>query len=586
LSHFKKLSTYFSLLLRDQSLKMLITLLLVVGLGLTEGAGILMLVPMLGLINLDVQQGSMGQLNESVTSLLTRMNIEPTLTFVLVIFLILMGMRVILFRWEQISMGGVQLVFARNLRQSLFEFITHSNWLFYSKKRSSDFLTGLTSQVDRSGEAVYFLLNLVGNSILLSVYLLFAFQLSFKVSILVLVSGVGLIALLKKRNRVADDIGKEITKASQKLYSASMEYLGGMKTAKVYNSYTKNIKSYSALCDLYSNQEMKVTREYAFAKTLFNMGSVCILSLILYLSLEVFSFSTAGVLLLIYLFARIMPLFSSIQSCLQEFFNLSASFEFVKKLMNECVMAKEKKPRNSKNIFLTDSIRFESVSFRYSEDSGSFWNLKNINMAIKVGKITVLTGASGSGKSTLADLMMGLIQPDSGSIKIDSTSLDVESVASWQKQIGYVTQETFFFHDTLRANLLWANPDVTKSQLIEVLKLTASDEIVQRLPKGLDSVIGDRGGLLSGGERQRLALARALLRKPTILILDEATSALDAENESKILKTLEAYKERLTIIVVSHRKSILKYADEVLILKNGSIYKQTAVEAMSELVYS
>ncbi|MEK6250151.1 MAG: ATP-binding cassette domain-containing protein, partial [Planctomycetales bacterium] len=143
-------------------------------------------------------------------------------------------------------------------------------------------------------------------------------------------------------------------------------------------------------------------------------------------------------------------------------------------------------------------------------------------------------------------------------------------IHDWRKSIGYVPQETFLLNDTVRANLLWANPDASEDNLQEALRLAAADFLAE-LPTGLDTVIGDRGVRLSGGQRQRLALARALVRHPSLLVLDEATSALDAENQAQVHSAIEQLPGAMTVVIIAHRLSTVRHADQIVVLKNGKV---------------
>lgn len=221
-------------------------------------------------------------------------------------------------------------------------------------------------------------------------------------------------------------------------------------------------------------------------------------------------------------------------------------------------------------IRLELDIELRGVSFSYNKDQGSY-ALCEVDLAVPARRMTAVVGPSGAGKSTLADLIMGLISPDTGTVLIDGAPLAGELLHVWRQSIGYVPQETFLLHDTIRSNLLWAQPDASGEDLWRALRLAAADDFVSQTPNGLDTVIGDRGVRLSGGERQRIALAQALLRKPSLLLLDEATSSLDAENERCIQEAIEQLDGELTIVLIAHRLSTIRRSDRIVVLDHGRV---------------
>jgi ATP-binding cassette subfamily C protein len=218
---------------------------------------------------------------------------------------------------------------------------------------------------------------------------------------------------------------------------------------------------------------------------------------------------------------------------------------------------------------LAEEVRFEDLSFVYPGLERAA--VDSVSFRIPARRTTAVVGPSGSGKSTLADLVMGLVQPTAGRVVVDGRELNEAWLRGWREGIGYVAQDTVLFHDSVRENLRWARPDATDDELWEALRASAADGFVQALPEGIATVIGDRGVRLSGGERQRLALARALLRRPSLLILDEATSALDTENERRIRDAIAALHGRTTILVITHRLSSVRDADAIHVMEGGRL---------------
>ncbi len=233
----------------------------------------------------------------------------------------------------------------------------------------------------------------------------------------------------------------------------------------------------------------------------------------------------------------------------------------------------------TEKIELRDSIRFDEVRFAYDE-AGRHPAVCGLDLSIETGKTTAIVGPSGAGKCTVADLVIGLIRPNQGRVLLDERPLSAERLKPWREQIGYVAQDTFLFNDTVRANLLWARPEAGEEEVWQALELAAANGFVSELPEGLETVLGDRGVRLSGGERQRLALARALLREPSLLILDEATSALDAENERRIQGAIERLHGQMTILIITHRLFTIRGADVIYVLEQGRMVEYGSWETL------
>jgi len=217
---------------------------------------------------------------------------------------------------------------------------------------------------------------------------------------------------------------------------------------------------------------------------------------------------------------------------------------------------------------LKGEIVFDDVSFAYQEGKEV---LNNINFKVPSGSVTALVGSSGSGKSTIAGLSATFLNPKSGTITIDNQDMSKVQLSSYRKNLGVVLQDEFLFEGTIRDNILFPRPNASETELQNAVKAAYVNEFTDRFDDGLETLIGERGVKLSGGQRQRLAIARAILADPKIIILDEATSSLDTESESLIQQSLSVLIKDRTTIVIAHRLSTIKRADQILVIESGNI---------------
>jgi ATP-binding cassette subfamily B protein len=268
-----------------------------------------------------------------------------------------------------------------------------------------------------------------------------------------------------------------------------------------------------------------------------------------------------------YAFLRLLPMIGGFTSIKHHIVNLYPSYEQVTH-MNR--LACENIQKTGDFVFnrIDNGIEYKGVSFSYP---GHNPVLNDINITINKDAMTAIVGESGAGKSTLIDLLIGFYGPDEGEILVDKRPLQELDIYSFRQHIGYVPQDTILLNDTVKNNLLWSNEKATEMEIIEACKLANAHEFIMTLSDGCDTVVGERGVKLSGGERQRIALARALLRKPELLILDEATSALDSRSELLIKGAIENIARKTTLVVIAHRLSTIVNADLIYVLQKGRI---------------
>ncbi|MDR3623846.1 MAG: ABC transporter ATP-binding protein [Chlamydiales bacterium] len=221
---------------------------------------------------------------------------------------------------------------------------------------------------------------------------------------------------------------------------------------------------------------------------------------------------------------------------------------------------------------LFQMIEFRHISLNYSKHHE--FAVRDLTFSVPKGSVLALVGSSGAGKSSIVDLLLRLYEPTSGEIFIDGRDLTQYSIGSWRDALGVVSQDTFIFNESIEENICFGCQDVSEEQIVNAAKMAGAHEFISRLSSGYHTVVGERGYRLSGGERQRIALARAFLRRPEVLVLDEATSNLDSHSESLIQEAVEKSREDRTIIVVAHRLSTIVKADQILVLDKGFIVEQ------------
>ena len=223
-------------------------------------------------------------------------------------------------------------------------------------------------------------------------------------------------------------------------------------------------------------------------------------------------------------------------------------------------------------VDLKESLSFNQVSFSYGEKNDKVLN--NINFKINKGEIIALVGPSGAGKSTLVDLIPRFYDTLDGSIKIDNKNIKELKISSLRSLMGIVTQETFLFDDSVKANIAYGVENISDNQIQEAAKAANADNFIKELPDGYNTIIGERGVSLSGGQKQRIAIARAIVKNPPILILDEATSSLDSESEKHVQSAIENLMNKRTVIVIAHRLSTVHNANKILVLEKGQIVQE------------
>ncbi len=282
------------------------------------------------------------------------------------------------------------------------------------------------------------------------------------------------------------------------------------------------------------------------------------LAVALYVGLTMLAMPLAEVVILVFLCARIVGDLGKVQKSMQRLAVKESAYWALLDLIREAHEAVEVTSGDRPARFGRE-IHVDGVSFTHEVAPV----LRDAEMVIPAGSLTVITGPSGSGKTTLVDLIIGLLQPDAGEVRVDGVALPEIAAREWRMQIGYVPQETLMLHQSVAQNVTLGDPSVPLADVHAALHAAGASEFVAELPEGVDTIVGERGLRLSGGQRQRLALARALVRKPSLLVLDEATTALDPATEREICETLRALRGTVTLVAICHHGHLIEVADLV-----------------------
>jgi ATP-binding cassette subfamily B protein/subfamily B ATP-binding cassette protein MsbA len=310
---------------------------------------------------------------------------------------------------------------------------------------------------------------------------------------------------------------------------------------------------------------------------------VAILALITALSLLVFDARSTGIL------PSLVTFLLALQRLNQRFSAIATNFNWLQRnsghlgRLNGILSTEDKQLRRLGGRpfqAIESAIVFDKVCLDYG--TGGLPSLRQINLTIPRGKTVALVGASGSGKSSLADLLVGLYAPSQGRILIDGVDLNTIDLISWQQKLGVVSQDTFLFNASLRDNIAFGSPQASDRQIEAAAEQAQAAGFIRDLPEGFATLVGERGYRLSGGQRQRISLARALLRKPDLLILDEATSALDSHSEQLVQQALKRGPDQCTL-VIAHRLSTIREADQIVVLDHGQIVEMGSHEELLKL---
>ncbi len=500
------------------------------------------------------------------------------LAAVLLIVLLSVGILTLLNAMLSSLTVAIILPLRATLGARIYRAILHADWTFLTRRRSSDLTHFLTGELNRVGTLAGSLIAVLSNGMVALILLGLACYLAPLLTLILLACFALLIPWQRRSGRRIYQSGSDISARSREVFESSIERLQNLKVVKAFGAQDAELALFesryqSVVRELIHNQWKTVASSRRF-----QLVSLALLCALILLGLSTLHLAPGALLVFLFAFVRATPRVNLVQTRLNEIFTDLPAFTEIQAFLAECAIHSEAgnpgpgPEPEAPSPTLSHALTLTTVTFAYTPGAPI---LDNISLTLPAGRITAIAGLSGAGKSTIADLIMGLLLPQSGLVAADSVPITRANARHWRRHIGYVSQDTLLFHASIRANLLWAKPTASPAALDAAIH-AASAHFVYTLPHALDTVVGDRGIMLSHGQRQRIALARALLLEPTLLILDEATNSLDLENEAAILSTVaqlttQPAAQPVTTLLISHRPSAIRIAHRVYLLEDATL---------------
>ncbi len=547
--------------------------------ALTEGIGLVLIVPIVALLirpNAGQVAGqNVGRFRHAAAVVARSVGITTPagqLALILALFVAAMAMRAVILGLRDRLVFELQLRFVDAERTMLFQALGQSRWQDIAGLRHARVTQALGADIPRISTALTLLLGTTTALVMLAgqwlVLLVIAPVLAALALAAILIAALASATTLRR----ATTMGERVRHGTLSMVDLSAQLMGGLKLALAQNMQRVFTTEFMAgLRDLGGRQRV-FSRRAARIRAATTVGAAVVLAGVVLVGtgLRISAPTLIGALAI---FARMFGPATTTLQATQQLAGVLPSYVAVRDLIRDLTH-----DRPSAGIIETvgGTITLDRVSYAHVGGAGG---VRGVDVAIAQGERVGVAGASGAGKTTFVDLLCGVLVPDSGIVRIDDVPLD-QVAPGWRDRIAYVAQDPYLFHDSIRRNLAWGIAAVGEAAIWTALDHVEAGQLVRRMPAGLDTMVGERGARLSGGERQRLALARALLRRPALLILDEATNAIDLPTEATLLSRLAVLLPDATIVVVGHRPETLALCDRILTFAEGRLVADVAVSVI------
>lgn len=579
---FKEIIYYFSVFRKRIGYRVYIVFVLAGLAAATESFGIALLLPLIEMFDTGFGAGEESAIANTLQSMLQFMGIDDSLTGVLLFIGIVFFTKGVIKFCEE----GYKTVLAadlqREMKGDLFNLYSRMDYRFYTKRNTGHFVNVIVSQVNKLIRAFQSFSMFLSEIIMTISYLAFAFLISWQFATMAAVAGGGILLLFTSLNRYVKKLSRLRSEELGTLNKIIVQTLQSFKyvsaTAQFTHVRESVIKSIYRLTSYTRNSGLAD----AFTLAIREPVSVFVLLSIIIIQVVWLEFPLGPILVSLILINRAVSHIIKIQGSWQQTLSSVGGLEMVEREFREVEGAQESAGENECPEF-SHKIELEGVSYAYRDEDGPV--ISDLDLTIHSNTTVAFVGESGAGKTTLVDILCLLLSPQKGEFKIDGVPVSEVTPESWRRQIGYVSQDTVVFDETIANNIcMWKGDPETDPDLMKRIEIAAkrafADEFIQRLPDKYNTFVGDRGIRLSGGQKQRLFIARELFKEPRFLILDEATSALDSESEKYIKDSIDKLKGKTTVAIIAHRLSTIRNADHIYVLDEGSIVEHGTYEEL------